>query len=113
MSAATTGTHATDLSDGRSFANGFPHPHFTWARANAPIYWHEATEHSPQGEGFWVMTRHEDAMVVITDPETFSSDKGGRRTDGGTGLQDDRQAGAMLIWMDDPKHKRFRSLVNK
>ncbi len=113
MSTAVSGTQAIDLSDGRTFANGFPHPHFTWARVNAPIYWHEPTEQSPQGEGFWVMTRHEDCMAVITDPETFSSDKGGSRTDGGTGLQDDRQAGAMLIWMDDPKHKRFRSLVNK
>jgi cytochrome P450 len=113
MSRATAGTQAVDLSDGRTFAGGFPHPHFTWARAKAPIYWHEPTDQSPQGEGFWVITRHEDCMAVITDPETFSSDKGGSRTDGGTGLQDDRQAGAMLIWMDDPKHKRFRSLVNK
>lgn len=113
MSIATSSTHAVDLSDGRTFAAGFPHPYFTWARANAPIYWHEPTEHSPQGEGFWVMSRHADAMAVITDPATFSSDKGGTRTWGGTGLQDDRQAGAMLLWMDDPKHKRFRSLVNK
>ncbi len=113
MSTAVSSTNAIDLSDGRSFAGGFPHPHFTWARANAPIYWHEPTEHSPQGEGFWVMSRHDDAMAVITDPATFSSDKGGNRTEGGTGLQDERQAGAMLIWMDDPKHKRFRSLVNK
>lgn len=113
MSTAVSSPNAIDLSDGRTFARGFPHPHFTWARANAPIYWHEPTEHSPQGEGFWVITRHEDAMAVITDPATFSSDKGGQRVDGGTGLQDDRQAGAMLIWMDDPKHKRFRSLVNK
>ena len=113
MSMGTSSTHAIDLSDSRNFADGFPHAHFTWARADAPIYWHAPTEHSPQGEGFWVMSRHEDAMAVITDPATFSSDKGGRRTRGGTGLQDDRQAGAMLIWMDDPKHKRFRSLVNK
>lgn len=106
-------TRAIDLSDGQTFAGGFPHAHFTWARAHAPIYWHEPTAQTPQGEGFWVMSRHEDAMAVITDPATFSSDKGGARTGGGTGLEDDRQAGAMMIWMDDPKHKRFRSLVNK
>lgn len=113
MSTAASSTDAIDLSDGRTFADGFPHLHFTWARAEAPVYWHAPTVHSPQGEGFWVISRHEDSMAVITDPGTFSSDKGGRRTAGGTGLQDDRQAGAMLIWMDDPKHKRFRSLVNK
>ena len=113
MTAIMSSTTAIDLSDGRTFANGFPHPHFTWARAHAPIYWHEPTPQTPQGEGFWVMSRYEEAMAIATDPQTFSSDKGGNRTRGGTGLQDDRQAGAMLIWMDDPMHKRFRSLVNK
>ena len=33
--------------------------------------------YSPDGEGFWVMSRHEDAMAVMLDPVTFSSDKGG------------------------------------
>ena len=113
MSATLSSHRAVDLSHGATFAQGFPHAHFIWSRVHAPIYWHEPTMHSPQGEGFWVISRHEDAMAVITDPETFSSDKGGQRTGGGTGLQDDRQAGAMMIWMDDPKHKRFRSLVNK
>ncbi|HEX4891896.1 MAG TPA: hypothetical protein VFV47_01310, partial [Hyphomicrobiaceae bacterium] len=113
MNTAISSTHAIDLSDGATFAQGFPHGHFTWSRTHAPIYWHEPTDHSPQGEGFWVITRHEDAMAVITDPQTFSSDKGGQRMGGGTGLHDDRQAGAIMIWMDDPKHKRFRSLVNK
>lgn len=109
MSAALSSTLAVDLSHGATFAQGFPHAHFTWSRVHAPIYWHEPTMHSPQGEGFWVISRHEDAMAVITDPETFSS----RQRGPATGLQDDRQAGAMMIWMDDPKHKRFRSLVNK
>jgi cytochrome P450 len=113
MSTAMHDKRAFDLSNGQNFGHGFPHPHFTWLRANTPIFWHEPTEHTPQGEGFWVMTRHEDAMSVATDPVTFSSDKGGHRTGGGTGLHDDNQAGAMLLWMDDPKHKRFRALVNK
>jgi cytochrome P450 len=113
MTTPMSSIDALDLSDGRTFANGFPHAHFTWSRAEAPVYWHEPTEHSPGGEGFWVMTRHEDAKAVMTRPEIFSSDKGGKRTAGGTSLYDDRQAGAMLIMMDDPRHKRFRSLVNK
>ncbi|MDX2156122.1 MAG: cytochrome P450 [Hyphomicrobiaceae bacterium] len=113
MHIAASSTQSIDLAAGKTFADGFPHSHFTWARAHAPIYWHEATENTPGGEGFWVMTRHEDCMAVMTDPETFSSDKGGRRTGGGTSLNDDRQAGAMLNFMDDPRHKRFRSLVNK
>jgi cytochrome P450 len=59
------------------------------------------------------MSRHEDAMAVILDPVTFSSDKGGGRTAGGTGLHDEYQAGKFLNWTDDPRHKRLRSLVNK
>jgi cytochrome P450 len=102
-----------DLSDNATFARGFPHEHFTWARAHAPIYWHEPTAVTPDGEGFWVMSRHEDAMAVMLDPATFSSDKGGGRTAGGTGLHDEYQAGKFLNWSDDPHHKRLRSLVNK
>jgi cytochrome P450 len=102
-----------DLSDNATFAQGFPHDHFTWAREHAPIYWHEPTAVTPDGEGFWVMSRHEDAMAVMLDPATFSSDKGGGRTAGGTGLNDEYQAGKFLNWTDDPRHKRLRSLVNK
>jgi cytochrome P450 len=102
-----------DLSNNATFAQGFPHDHFTWAREHAPVYWHEPTAVTPDGEGFWVMSRHEDAMAVMLDPVTFSSDKGGGRTAGGTGLNDERQAGNFLNWSDDPRHQRLRSLVNK
>lgn len=102
-----------DLSDNATFAQGFPHDHFNWAREHAPVYWHEPTTVTPDGEGFWVMSRHEDAMAVMLDPATFSSDKGGGRTAGGTGLHDEYQAGKFLNWADDPHHKRLRSLVNK
>jgi cytochrome P450 len=104
---------AIDLSDNAAFAWGFPHDYFTWARQHAPVYWHEPTAVTPDGEGFWVMSRHEDAMAVMLDPATFSSDKGGERTAGGTGLHDEYQAGKFLNWSDDPRHKRLRSLVNK
>jgi len=112
------GTHLVesadiDLSDNATFAQGFPHDHFTWTREHAPVYWHAPTAVTPDGEGFWVMSRHEDAMAVMLDPVTFSSDKGGGRTAGGTGLHDEYQAGKFLNWADDPRHKRLRGLVNK
>ena len=113
MSAHSVRTASIDLSDNATFAQGFPHGHFTWAREHAPIYWHEPTAVTPDGEGFWVMSRHEDAMAIMLDPVTFSSDKGGGRTAGGTGLHDEFRAGKFLNWADDPRHKRLRSLVNK
>ena len=113
MTSTARDIRAIDLSDNATFAQGFPHDAFTWSRENLPVYWHEPTSVTPDGEGFWVMTRHEDAMAVMLDPATFSSDKGGDRTAGGTSLHDERRAGSMLIMMDDPRHKRLRSLVNK
>jgi cytochrome P450 len=113
MGAHSAQTASIDLSDNATFAQGFPHDHFIWAREHAPIYWHDPTAVSPDGEGFWVMSRHEDAMAVMLDPVTFSSDKGGGRVAGGTALKDEYQAGKFLNWADDPRHKRLRSLVNK
>ncbi len=113
MGAHSVRTAGIDLSDNATFAQGFPHEHFTWVREHAPVYWHEPTAVTPDGEGFWVMGRHEDAMAIMLDPVTFSSDKGGGRAAGGTGLNDEHQAGKFLNWADDPHHKRLRSLVNK
>ena len=66
-------TETVDLSFGETFANGFPHAFFRKLRDESPIYWHEATQYSPGGEGFWVVSRYEDCVKVMRDPETFSS----------------------------------------
>ena len=102
-----------DLSDNNSFANGFPHDHFTWLRRNEPISWHHPTSVTPDGEGFWVITRYDDVMKVVSNPELFSSDRGGARTAGGTAIKDEITAGKILNQTDDPHHRRLRSLVNK
>jgi cytochrome P450 len=105
---------AVDLSSGESFRHGFPHEFFRWLRDHDPVHWHEPTEKTPQGEGFWVVSRHADVMTVFRDPTTYSSDRGGGlRERGGTGLKDERSAGTMLNMTDDPQHYRLRSLVNR
>jgi cytochrome P450 len=106
--------NAIDLSSGESFRDGFPHDRFTWLRAHDPVHWHEPTERTPDGEGFWVVSRHADVMAVLRDPTTFSSDRaGGLRERGGTGMKDERSAGTMLNMTDEPQHYRLRSLVNR
>jgi cytochrome P450 len=102
-----------DLSDRATYADGFPHRHFAWLRANRPIFWHEPTPATPDGEGFWVLARHEDAMAVLLDPASFSSETGGSRSGGGTGLADIPNPRKFMIMSDDPRHKRLRALVNK
>lgn len=106
-------TTFVDLSDGRSFSHGFPHEFFTWLRAHEPVYWHEATEATPDGEGFWVISGHADVDAVIRDPKTYSSDKGGTRSAGGTTIKDEISAGNVMNQTDDPHHRRLRAIVNK
>jgi cytochrome P450 len=104
---------AVDLSDGQSFARGFPHDFFSWLRANDPVYWHEPTAATPDGEGFWVVSRYADVDAVFMDPATFSSDKAGGRTAGGTSIKDERTAGKVLNETDDPQHRRLREICNR
>lgn len=106
-------TPPLDLSDGQTFAHGFPHPFFTWLRAHEPLYWHEPTAITPDGEGFWVVSRYADIDSVIMDPQAFSSDKGGTRTAGGTTIKDELSAGKVMNQTDDPLHKRLRAIVNE
>ena len=42
-----------DLTDLDNFADGFPHELFARHRAAAPVWWHDPTGHTPDGEGFW------------------------------------------------------------
>ena len=106
-------TPLVDLSDGHSFEEGFPHEFFSWLRREAPIYWHEPTERTPDGEGFWVVSRHAETMAVLCDPETYSSHTGGDRPFGGTAIKDEPGSGRVLNMMDDPRHRRVRGLVNQ
>jgi cytochrome P450 len=105
--------YVVDLSDGRSFAHGFPHACFTWLREHAPVYWHEPTAVTPDGEGFWVISRYADCDAIIMDPAMFSSNTGGGRSGGGTAIKDEATAGKVLNHTDDPYHRRLRELVNK
>ena len=102
-----------DLTDLDLYEKGFPQHVFTWLRREAPVYWHEPTSHTPDGEGFWVVSRHADALRVLLDPVAYSSVTGGNRRHGGSFLQDTPFAGVMLNMMDPPRHDRIRGLVNK
>ena len=68
------------------------------------------------GEGFWVISRHEDLLRVARDPATFSSETGPGRTGGGTTLTDlppGVVTGVMLNMSDPPVHTRIRGLVSR
>ena len=101
-----------DLTDLDNFANGFPHELFARHRREAPVYWHEPTAHTPDGEGFWSVATYAETLRVLKDPQTYSSERGGERPCGGTLLQDLPIAGIVLNMMDGPRHDRIRRLVS-
>ncbi len=109
LAGALSGIDFTDLDN---FANGFPHDLFAVHRREAPVYWHEPTDNTPDGEGFWSVATYAETLAVLKDPITFSSVTGGQRPFGGTLLQDLAIAGQVLNMMDDPRHSQIRRLVS-
>jgi cytochrome P450 len=101
-----------DFTDLDNFASGFPHALFAVHRREAPVYWHAATDNTPDGEGFWSVATYAETIAVLRDPAAFSSVTGGTRPYGGTLLQDLAIAGQVLNMMDDPRHSQIRRLVS-
>jgi cytochrome P450 len=104
---------AVDLTDLDIFSAGFPHEVFRLHRTQAPVWWHQPTAHTPDGEGFWSVATYDEVLEVLNDPVTFSSETGGDRPYGGTIIQDLPVAGVVLNMMDDPRHARIRRLVTR
>lgn len=100
-----------DLTDLDAFADGFPHPLFARHREAAPVWWHEPTGHTPDGEGFWSVATYPLVRSVLVDQRTYSSVTGGDRPYGGTLIQDLPVAGMVLNMMDDPRHAEVRRTI--
>src|SRR6202453_533165 len=88
-----------DLTDLDAFADGFPHDIFRLHRDQAPVWWHEPTVHTPDGEGFWSVATYDEVLQVLRDAATYSSETGGDRPYGGTILQGLPVAGIVLNMM--------------
>jgi cytochrome P450 len=97
-----------DLHDPDRFVDGVPHEAFAVLRREAPVHFHP----EPDGPGFWVLSRHADVKQVSKAPQLFSSERQG------TLIRDPSPADlpfiqAIMLNMDPPKHRVYRSLVNK
>ncbi len=97
-----------DLTDASVWEQGAPHDWLDQLRDAAPVHWHEEQD----GAGFWALTRHEDVRQVSTSPGEFSSWVGGplRLDPEADGLE---QLRMIIIGMDPPDHREFRSIVAK
>jgi cholest-4-en-3-one 26-monooxygenase len=96
-----------DLLDPDAFRLGRHHDMFRVVRAEDPVFWTE----EPGGDGFWSITRHADLITVNRDAHVFSS------AEKGISIPDVPPEGAMvremMLYMDPPRHTRYRLLVNK
>lgn len=105
---------AIDLTDPDLFVAGPPHDAYRRLRDRAPLFWHGPTATTPDGEGFWCLTRHADVEWAAKQPDLFSSAGGGGREGGGTLIEDlpsGFAAGVLFNMQDDPRHHHIRRLV--
>lgn len=105
---------AIDLTDLDLFSGGFPDPVFTRLRAEAPVWWHPPTAHTPDGVGFWVLSSYQAILAAVSDAGLFSSERAPGASGGGTIIEDlpfGYASGVLLNMMDDPRHHRIRRLV--
>ena len=85
---------------------------FALLRKERPVAFFEEGETSVpiQGAGYWVLSRHADVLHASLNSQTFSSAKGITIID--TPSEAREFFGSMIV-MDDPRHKRLRSLVSQ
>lgn len=92
-----------DLYSGSVFGEGVPHDQFTWLRENEPVYFHP----TPDGVGFWCLTKYHDIVAASKDYKTFSSAKGTNIRDPADGAE------LMMVNTDPPYHEKLRRIVSK
>jgi len=99
---------------------GYPWRLWDEMRREQPIYWHGSDDYAP----FWAITRHEDILTVSRHPQVFSNAgrlrifsrledhlirEGMRARAASHGWDPDEPLD--MVFMDDPRHRRFRSLT--
>lgn len=95
-----------DIYDPAQYETAFPHEKFAFLREHAPVHWHP----TPDGNGFWLLSRHDAVIEASSDPLTFSAELGGVVIED---LEPQRlaQMRGQLLAMDPPKHREVRRKV--
>jgi cytochrome P450 len=81
-----------------------PYPHYAELRRTSPVC-------QVDPGGLWAVTRYDDVVAVLKNPQLFSSE-GMRRATCPPWLEDAPFAHAMIV-QDPPAHGRLRALVNR
>jgi cytochrome P450 len=102
----TTPLDQVDLSDHDVFVEHAPYEVFDVLRERAPVFWNPE---APPRHGFWAVTRCEDIVRVLKDPQTFSSAMGGITLEEPT--PDELDVRRNFLEQDPPEHHRFRRVL--
>ena len=84
------------------FFVGDPYPAYQELRATAPVVWNDVTK-------FWALLKYEDVRYVSGNPALFTSTKGITIPD--PEFPNPVQEGN-LIFLDPPRHRQLRKLIN-
>ncbi|WP_347957565.1 cytochrome P450 [Gordonia aichiensis] len=98
----TVRAEAIDLMDLAPFIAGAENPLFAELREREPLHWNDEAD----GPGFWSVTRYDDLIKVVMDPETFINGEGtqilSRKVEGDT---------STVHNTDPPRHGKLRKLA--
>lgn len=87
-----------------------PYPFYAYARATEPVFYSEQF-------GMWFVTRHDDVLTVLRDPETFSSAdrsiKPGGWPEPVAEIMRRKRHARHVGNVDPPEHTRYRQLLNQ
>ena len=110
-----------DITDTARYAErGYPWEEWDLLRREAPVFWYERPDYAP----FWAITRHSDVLAVSKNSNVFVNS---RRLRLATIEEDERYERSRLrraeklgwdadepldlVFMDDPRHRKFRLLT--
>ena len=88
-------------------------PHLQYARLRA-----EEPVHRSIAMQAWILTRYEDCIAVLRNPDTFSSDGLNASGQLGDAIREQRATSALgevqtLLTVDPPAHTRLRNVINR
>ncbi len=95
-----------DLADPDLYISGDAHLSWQTLREKQPVFW----QSTDKGPGFWAVTKWADVRRVLSEHETFSSERGTAISMLGA---PDLAAGIMMQATDPPRHQQLRKQLGK
>jgi len=83
-----------------------PYPFYAAMRRDHPVIFDERT-------GFWAVYRYDDVRHVVTDHDTFSSDRTQLLAGADAQLREQMRVASSLVGTDPPRHRLLRELVSR